>query len=72
MDERYCDSRAASAILGVSVSAVHRLVGRGRLAAMWCAGRRVFLRSAVLQLARDEAYCKASRRASMSDGGVSE
>lgn len=66
MIDRYCDSRQAAAILGVTVSAVHRLVGRGRLAAMWMSGRRVFLRSAVLRLAEDEGYQARTRRAPVS------
>lgn len=62
MIEKYCDSREASKILGVTVSAVHRLVGRGRLAALWSSGRRVFLRSAVLSLSENEDYQAKSRR----------
>lgn len=60
--EHLIDSRKAADILGISPSAVHRLVNRGTLPAIWLGSRRVFIRQQVEKLLHDPEYAKRSRR----------
>lgn len=54
-------TRQVAELLGISVSAVHRLCNRGTLAWSWFAGRRVFQRSAVESLKESPGYSKRTR-----------
>lgn len=54
-------SREVAFRMGISVSAVGRLAGRGTLAAVWFGKQRLFRRSAVEALLRDEGFRQRSR-----------
>jgi predicted DNA-binding transcriptional regulator AlpA len=58
----YVDAVEAGKLLGISSSAVHQMARRGTLPSSWWGGKRVWLRSAVLALAKDAEYRKRSRR----------
>ena len=55
-------AQQVAAILGISVSAVHRLCTRGTLAFSWFAGRRVIQRSALEALKSSPGYSKRTRK----------
>lgn len=61
MNNQYIGTAGAARLLGVSQQAVHRLVQRGRLAAVWVDGRRLYRVDAVEALLRDPAYLAKSR-----------
>lgn len=61
MNENIADAEWVAATLGISISAVHRLCGRGTLPYRWVAGRRLFDKVAVKEFAASEAYRKRSR-----------
>lgn len=52
----------AAQLLGISDSAVRRLISRGRLAAVWAAGRWLVDRRVVRGLLSDPRYLRQSRR----------
>lgn len=60
--EQWMDAKAASAVLGISVSALHRLCARGTLAYRFVAGRRLFLRASIEAFATSASYLKRTRR----------
>mgnify|MGYP003609053479 CR=1 FL=1 len=64
MFEDRLTSREVAELLGISLSAVARLCARGTLAYAWFAGRRVFKKTAVEELAQNEEYKRRSRRPS--------
>lgn len=59
--EHLIDTREAARILGVSETAVHRLVNRGTLPAVWLGSRRIFVRQRVEALLEDAEYQRRSR-----------
>lgn len=59
--EHLIDTREAARILGISETAVHRLVNRGTLPAVWLGSRRIFIRGRVEQLLKDAEYQRRSR-----------
>jgi len=59
----YVGTVTAADILGVSPDAVRKLYGRGTLAGVWCDGRLLYRRSAVVALANDPGYRVRSRSA---------
>jgi excisionase family DNA binding protein len=59
--EHLIESKEAAEILGISQTAVHRLVNRGTLPAIWLGSRRIFVRHQVLKLLEDPEYRKRSR-----------
>lgn len=59
--EHLIDCKRAAEILGISQTAVHRLVNRGTLPAIWLGSRRIFLRHQVEKLLDDAEYRKRSR-----------
>lgn len=60
-------AQQAAAILGISVSAVHRLCTRGTLAFSWFAGRRVIQRSALDSLKSSPIYRKRTRKPTLAE-----
>lgn len=59
--EHLIDTKQAARILGISETAVHRLVNRGTLPAIWLGSRRIFLRHQVVKLLEDPEYQRRSR-----------
>lgn len=59
--EHLIDTRRAAEMLGISQTAVHRLVNRGTLPAIWLGSRRIYLRHQVEKLLEDPDYQKRSR-----------
>lgn len=59
--EHLIESKEAAEILGISQTAVHRLVNRGTLPAIWLGSRRIFVRHQVLKLLEDPEYRRRSR-----------
>lgn len=57
----YVGSVTAAEILEVSADAVRKLYARGTLAGVWCDGRLLYRRSAVLALKSDAGYRARSR-----------
>lgn len=57
----YVGSVTAAEILEVSADAVRKLYARGTLAGVWCDGRLLYRRSAVLALKNDAGYRARSR-----------
>jgi|WetSurMetagenome_2_1015567.scaffolds.fasta_scaffold08319_12 hypothetical protein len=66
MEDRLTAQEVA-AILGISVSAVHRLCARGTLASSMFAGRRVFQRQVIVALKNSAGYSKRTRRRSFEE-----
>jgi len=60
--EGYLDCRETALVLGISRTAVTRLVHRGTLPCVWTAGRMLFRKEIVRRLAGDSGYAKRSRR----------
>jgi len=60
--EAYFDCRETASVLGISRTAVTRLVHRGTLPCVWSAGRMLFRKEIVRRLAADVAYLKRSRK----------
>lgn len=59
--EHLLDAKQAAQILGISETAVHRLVNRGTLPAIWLGSRRIFVRHNVEKLLRDPDYQRRTR-----------
>jgi len=66
MEDRLTAQEVAS-LLGISVSAVHRLCARGTLGSAMFAGRRVFQRQIILALKNSAGYSKRTRRRTFQD-----
>ena len=60
--ENFLTVRACAEKLGVSATAVHRLIHRGTLAASWAAGRLFVRRDRLDALMADSDYIKRTRR----------
>lgn len=60
--EGYLDCRQVAIVLGITKTAVTRLVHRGTLPCVWSAGRMLFKRDLVKRLAGDAGYLSRSRR----------
>ena len=57
----YVGSVTAAEMLGVTADAVRKLYARGTLAGVWCDGRLLYRRSAVVALMNDAGYRARSR-----------
>lgn len=62
MIENMIDAKEAAEILGISVTAVHRLCNRGSLPNLWIAGRRVFLKHKIQAYSIDPKRIKLTRK----------
>jgi excisionase family DNA binding protein len=60
--ENYLSAKEAARELRISVSALHRLCARGRLASVWIGAQRFVRKDQVRLLAHDVDYQRASRR----------
>lgn len=59
--DQWLTIKQVAAELGISVSAVYRLIARGSLASRLIVGKRVCARSAVSDLQQRETYIRQSR-----------